>query len=264
VIQFLSVSNRFVRLAGTLALSSLLSVVLISSGGPQTYAQNLDSNISNILSNSSLDLTSLLASFRPVNGSYSNPDQGFEITFPQGWQGTEILVPFGKVVSTSPLAAVLNATNMSKFSTMSIVFVDNRNSSALSAISDLSNPADNATISKDAKYIQVADCGSLAFSPVTVGGIKGEQVSYSCEGIPMETGTNISAKTKGITFATSDDSLIFVSLSASPDVYDSDIPKFEQSLKTIKIHKPGDILNSKTYLEYRKMLDQNIAESSNK
>jgi hypothetical protein len=242
------------------ALLALLSFVLISSSGLQTFGQDSDFNMSDLVNNSTSDLNKLLASFKPVNGSYSNPDQGFEIIFPQGWEGTEILVPFGKVVSASPLAEALNATDMSKFSAMSIVFVDNRNNTALSAISDLSNPADNATASQDSKYIEAADCGSLVFSPVTLGGIKGEQVTYSCEDIPMGLGSNVSAKTKGITFATIDDSLIFVSFSASPNVYDSDIPKFEQSLKTVKISNPGDILNSQTYQEYKKLLDQNIAK----
>jgi hypothetical protein len=233
---------------------------MISSSGPQTFAQDLDFNMTDLVGNSSSELSKLLASFKPVNGSYSNPDQGFEIVFPQGWEGTEILVPFGKVVSASPLATGMNVSDMSKFYAMSIVFVDNRNKTALSAISDLSNPADNATASQDAKYIEAAKCGSLLFSPVTVNNIKGEQVAYTCEGIPVGTGSNISERTKGITFATNDDSLIFVSFSASRNVYDMEIPKFEESLKTVKISNPGDILNSQTYQEYKKLLDQNIAK----
>ena len=55
----------------------------------------------------------------------------------------------------------------------------------------------------------------------------------------MGMGTNISAKTKGITFATEDNSLIFVSFSASPNTYDLDIPKFEEALKTLKISRPA-------------------------
>jgi hypothetical protein len=258
--RYLLALNTSAKLVFVLAFSALLSFVMISSIQPQTFAQVSEFNMSDLAGNSTSDLTKLLASFKPVNGSYSNPDQGFEITFPQGWEGTEILVPFGKVVSASPLAEAVNATDMSKFSAMSIVFVDNRNNTALSAISDLSNPADNATVSQDAKYIEAADCGSLVFSPVTLGSIKGEQVTYSCEDIPIETGSNTTAKTKGITFATNDDSLIFVSFSASPNVYDLDIPKFEQSLKTVKISNPGDILDSQTYQEYKKLLDQNIAK----
>ena len=257
---FLLALNTSAKLALVIAFSGLLSFVMISSSLPQTLAQDSDFNMSELAGNSTYDLTKLLSTFKPVNGSYSNPDQGFEITFPQGWEGTEILVPFGKVVSASPLAEALNATDMSKFSAMSIVFVDNRNNTALSAISDLSNPADNATASQDAKYIEAADCGSLVFSPVTLDGIKGEQVTYSCEDIPIGAGSNTTAKTKGITFATNDDSLIFVSFSASPDIYDLDVPKFEQSLKTVKISNPGDILNSHTYQEYKKLLDQNIAK----
>lgn len=257
---FLLALNTSAKLALVLAFSALLSFVMISSSLPQTVAQNSDFNMSDFASNSTSDLTKLLASFKPVNGSYSNPDQGFEITFPQGWEGTEILVPFGKIVSVSPLAEALNATAMSEFSAMSIVFVDNRNNTALSAISDLSNPADNATASQDAKYIEAADCGSLVFSPVILNGIKGEQVTYSCEDIPMGPGSNTTAKTKGISLATNDDSLIFVSFNASPNVYDLDILKFEQSLKTVKISNPGDILHSHTYQQYKKLLDKNIAK----
>jgi len=260
VILFFPAVSGFVRVAEGLMLLALVSAVTIASGGAQTFAQNSDNNMSDIAGNASSDLTSLLASFKPVNGSYTNPDQGFQITFPQGWMGTEISVPFGKVVSASPIAAVLNTTNMSNFSAMSIVFVDNRNNTALSAISDLSKASDNATISKNAKYTEVGDCGSLVFTPVTLGGIAGEQVTYFCEGIPMGTGTNISAKTKGITFATEDNSLIFVSFSASPNIYDLDIPKFDEALKTLKISQPGDIRDSHTYSEYKKLLDRSIAK----
>jgi hypothetical protein len=257
---FLLALSTSAKLALVLAFSSLLSFVMIPPSLPQTFAQNSNFNMSDLAANSTSDLTELLASFKPVNGSYSNPDQGFEITFPQGWEGTEILVPFGKIVSVSPLAEALNATDMSKFSAMSIVFVDNRNNTALSAISELSNPANNATATQNAKYTEAEDCGSLVFSPVILDGIKGEQVTYSCEDIPMGAGSNTTAKTKGITLATNDDSLIFVSFSASPNVYDLDIPKFEQSLKTVKISNPGDILDSHTYQEYKKLLDKNIAK----
>jgi hypothetical protein len=261
VISSFPTVSRFVRVVEVLVLLALVSAVTIASGETQTFAQNSDNNnMSDMAGNASSDLTGLLWSFNPVNGSYTNPDQGFQITFPQGWVGTEILVPFGKVVSASPLAAVLNETNMSKFSAMSIVFVDNRNNSALSAISDLSQAADNTTISKNAKYTKVGDCGSLVYAPVTLVGIAGEQVTYFCQSVPMGTGTNISAKTKGITFATEDNSLIFVSFSASPNVYDIDIPRFEEALKTIKIVKPGNIRDSETYIEYKKLLDRNIAK----
>ena len=70
----------------------------------------------------------LLSSFKAVNGTYKNPDYGFEIAFPQGWVGTEFSGPFGKIVSTSPFQL---GTNPNGLSAMSIMFVDNKNNTAL-------------------------------------------------------------------------------------------------------------------------------------
>src|SRR6476619_6905975 len=79
-----------------------LIVLVLSLGLPRVLAQDFNFNLSDITDNSSFDFKRLVSSFKAVNGTYKNPDYGFEIAFPQGWVGTEFSGPFGKIVSTSP------------------------------------------------------------------------------------------------------------------------------------------------------------------
>lgn len=250
--QFFVFVKRPRRLVTAVAFSALFAVFVLLSSPHKSFAQDF-SNFSGTVDNFSSGLESLLPSFKLVNGSYSNPDHGFEIIFPQGWAGTEISVPFGKVVSAGSLDIAMNT---SEFSAMNILFLDNRNNTASEAIANLFNLTDTPTVAtvQDPVNMEGSQCDPPSFAPVTINGIKGEQVSYKCEDIPVGPKSNMSVKTKGLTFVTNDDSLIFVSFTASPDVFDQDIPKFEESIKTVKISNPGDISNSPTYNEFKKLL----------
>lgn len=229
-----------------------LFVFALSFGLPRAYAQESDFNFSDLSGNSNLDLKSLLSSFKPVNGTYNNADYGFEIVFPEGWIGSEFSAPFAKIASVSSSE---QSPNMVDFSAMSVMFIDNRNNTALSTITNLSKPMGAAT-PQSSDGAEETRCKSLSFSPVTINGIKGEEGTYICENVPLGLGSNASAKTTGITFPTNDDSLIFVSFTASPNHYDKDLPNFVQSVKTIKLSSPGDLSSSPTYKEYKKVLSQ--------
>lgn len=232
-----------------------LIVLFLSLGLPKVLAQDFNFNLSDITDNSSFDLKRLLSSFKAVNGTYKNPDYGFEIAFPQGWVGTEFSGPFGKIVSTGPFQL---GTNPNGMSAMSIMFVDNRNNTALETISNLTNPLATASQGSGSDSIAVPRCKSLTFSPVTINGIKGEEGTYTCENIMPGTGQNSSVSAKGFTFATKDNSLILISYTGSQNLYEKELPKFEDSVKTFKINNPGDISTSETYKVYKKTLSQQL------
>ena len=63
---------------------------------------------------------------------------------------------------------------------------------------------------------------------------------------------------KGVTFVTKDNSLILISYTGSQNLYEKELPKFEDSVKTVKINNPGDISTSETYKVYKKALSQQL------
>ena len=240
----------------TLIVLALVVLVLsLSLGLPRVLAQDFNFNLSDITDNSSFDFKRLLSSFKAVNGTYKNPDYGFEIAFPQGWVGTEFSGPFGKIVTTGPFQP---GTNPNGLSAMSIMFIDNRNNTALATISNLTNPLGTASQGSGSDSIGVPRCKSLSFSPVTINGIKGEEGMYNCENIMPGNGQNASVRAKGFTFATKDNSLILISYTGSQNLYEKELSKFEDSVKTIKINNPGDISTSETYKVYKKALSEQL------
>lgn len=50
--------------------------------------------------------------------------------------------------------------------------------------------------------------------------------------------------------------LLTVSFISGPDTYDKNLPKFEESVKTIKILNPADVSKSAIYNTYKNALDQ--------
>lgn len=239
----------------SITLVFLALIVLVPSlGVPTVLAQDFDFNLSDITDNSSFDLKGLLSSFKAVNGTYKNPDYGFEIAFPQEWIGTEFAGPFGKIVSMSPSEL---ETSPDSLSAIGIMFIDNRDNTALAMISNLTNPLGDTT-SQGSDRIEEPRCKSLSFSPVTINGIKGEEGTYSCANIVPGTGQNASVKAKGFTFVTKDNSLILISFTGSPDLYEKELPKFENTVRTVKIYNPGDLSTSETYKVYKKVLSQQL------
>ena len=238
----------------TLVVLSLI-VLVMSLGLPSVLAQEFNFNFSDITNNSSFDLKRLFSSFKQVNGTYKNPDYGFEISFPQGWVGTEFSGPFGEIVSTSPFQLGANTTD---FSAMSIMFVDNRNNTALATISNMTNPLATTSQGSGSDSTEAPRCKLISFTPVTINGIKGEEGTYNCENIMLGTGENTSIMAKGVTFATKDNSLILISYTGAKNLYEKELPKFEDSVKTVKIDNPGDVSTSETYKVYKQTLSQQL------
>ena len=74
-----------------------------------------------------------------------------------------------------------------------------------------------------------------------------------------EAGQNASVKATGFTFATKDNSLILISYTGSQNLYENELPKFQDSVKTVKMSNPGDISTSDTYKAYKKALSQQLS-----
>ena len=68
--------------------------------------------------------------------------------------------------------------------------------------------------------------------------------------------SNANMKVKGYTIAKADDSLIAISLAGTEDAYTKELPKFEESVRTIKLPDAADISNSAAYNEYKKILNK--------
>jgi hypothetical protein len=225
------------------------TVLTLTLGVTRVTGQDFNFNLSQLTGDQGMNLKNLLSSFKPVNGTYSNPDFGFEIVFPQGWKGTEFSDASGKVASVSSGDRKLGSAD---FSGMGVKFLDNRNNEAMSTLTNLTSPIGASTSEGE----EESKCKGLSFSPVMIDSIKGEEATYTCETVSPATGSNRSINTLDFTFATKDDSLIFISYYASKNLYENDLPKFEESLKSVKISNPGDISSSATYSEYKKVLSQ--------
>lgn len=217
-----------------------------------SIGQAFNINLSKLTGDKGMNLKGLFSSFKRINGTYVNPNYGFEIIFPQGWKGTEFSDPSGNLASVSSSERKLGSTD---FSGMIVKFLENRNNEAISTISNLTSP-----IGPSASEGVGAKCRGLSFSPVTIGSIEGEQATYVCEIMNPITGSNKSIHSLSSTFATKDDSLILISYYGSKNQYDINLPKFEESLKSVKITNPGDISSSATYSVYKKVLTQQASK----
>ena len=147
-------------------------------------------------------------------------------------------------------------TDPDGLSAMSIMFVDNKNNTALATIFNLTNPLATASQGSGSDSIEGPRFKSLSFSSVTINSIKGEEGTYTCENIMPGNGQNASVMAKGVTFVTKDNSLIMISYTGSQNLYEKELAKFEDSVKTVKINNPGDISTSETYKVYKKTLSQ--------
>ena len=211
--------------------------------------QDFNFNLSDITANQSyMDIAKLLSDFKNVSGTYDNPDFGFTIVFPAGWNGMEISSEFGKFATVSAPDAQSDTHNPS---VMGVMFIDNRNNTALSFVSNATNLIADPTSSDIGGVSQKPECKSTSVSQVTINGINGEERKITCTNM-MGLGGN--ANIKGYTFVTNDDSLLTVSFISPQDTYDKNLPKFDESVKTIKILNPGDLSNSATYNAYKNAL----------
>lgn len=235
------------------------------------------------------DLSSFFSSFMTeVNGTYMNPDIGFQIDLPTGWKGIEINFLINSVF------AVPGETNLELLEAgkdfqepatfMTIQGIDQESFNELeSLVSELpalgegggvggeeGTPLQSSSDPLGTTTSPFADNAiSCTFSQpsfVNINGINAEERVAECideEGGELVGGvTNL--KTKSYAFATQDNSLIVVGFYGnSTSLYDQNLPLFEESVRTISISRPADIATSDIYNRYKELIEMEQQQLSN-
>ena len=174
-----------------------------------------------------------------INGTYVNPDVGFQVDLPNDWNGKEITFLLDMVVAAPP---GIEIESMEAEGTAMIIQVLDEDS-----FDELARMQGG-----DPLAMQAGDgdqCKELPASFVTINGFKAEQRSGDCTG---EEGSN--TKIKAYTFSTADGTIILLAFSSDlVNEYNQYLPQFEQSAKTIKIENPGDIATSELYKRHKEL-----------
>jgi hypothetical protein len=237
------------------------------------------------------DLSSLFSSFMTeVNGTYMNPNIGFQIDLPAGWKGIEINFLINSVF------AVPGETNLGLLTEggvgegedfqepatfMTIQGIDQESFNELESLASESpalgegeggvggeeegtSPLQGSGNPLGATTSPFADnavsCSYSQPSFVTINGMNAEERVAECideeEGGEELVGGVASLKTKSYAFATQDNSLIVVGFYGnSTSIYDQNLPLFEESVRTISISRPADIATSEIYNRYNELLE---------
>jgi hypothetical protein len=230
------------------------------------------------------DLSSFLSSFMTeVNGTYMNPNIGFQINLPAGWKGIEISFLINSVFAVpgeTNLGLLGEGEDFQEPATfMTIQGIDQESFNELeslvsespaleeegggvggeegSPLGTTASPFANNTVS----------CSYSQPSFVTVNGINAEERVAECideEGGGELVGGVTNLKTKSYTFATQNNSLIVLGFYGnSTSIYDQNLPLFEESVKTISISRPADIATSEIYNRYKALLEMEQQQLSN-
>lgn len=232
------------------------------------------------------DLSSFFSSFMTeVNGTYMNPNIGFQINLPAGWKGIEFNFEINSVFAVPGEANLDLLTGggggedvQEPAAFMTILGIDQEGFNWLESISQvpalggagdgggqagsIGGQEEGATLpqgNSDPFGITTTPSGdstiSCTFSQpsfVTINSINAEERLGEC--IDEAGGSN--AKTKSYAFATQDNSLIVVGFySNSTSTYDQNLPLFEESVKTISISRQADIATSEIYNRYKELVE---------
>lgn len=229
-------------------------------------------------------LSSLLSSFMTeVNGTYMNPNIGFQINLPAGWEGIEINFLINSVFAVPGeinLGLLGEGEDFQEPATfMTIQGIDQESFNELESLVSESpaleeeeggvggeegNPL-GTTASPFAN--NTVSCSYSQPSFVTVNGINAEERVAECideEGGGELVGGVTNLKTKSYTFATQNNSLIVLGFYGnSTSIYDQNLPLFEESVRTISISRPADIATSEIYNRYKALLEMEQQQLSN-
>jgi hypothetical protein len=218
------------------------------------------------------EFASLFSSFMTdVNGTYTNPDIGFQIDLPTGWKGKEINFLIKSVFAAPGEINLLELEgegfqDLATF--MTILGIDEGTFNMIEEFSKLpaleeggggeeetllqgSDPLDTTTTPFG--NTDVLSCTFSQPSFVIINGINAEERSGECID---EEGGGINSKTKSYAFATQNNSLIVLGFYGnSTGAYDQNLPFFEESDKTINISRPADIAASEIYNRYKELVE---------
>jgi len=211
-----------------------------------------------------------------------NPNIGFQIDLPTGWEGTEINFLINSVIAAPGETNLLEPLAIQEASTfMTIQGIDQEGFNMLeTVISELpalggggaggsggqaetslpqgtvSDPLGTTTTTTTTPFGGgPVSCTFSQPSFVSINGINAEERVGECTDGGGEGGTN-APKTKSYTFATQDESLIVVGFFGNSTItYDQNLPLFEESVRTISISRPADIATSEIYNRYKELAE---------
>lgn len=236
------------------------------------------------------DLSSFLSSFMTeVNGTYMNPNIGFQINLPAGWKGIEINFLINSVFAVPGeinLGLLGEGEDFQEPATfMTIQGIDQESFNELeSLVSELPALEEGGGVGgEEGTPLQgsgnplgttaspfadnAVSCSYSQPSFVIVNGINAEERVAECideEGGEELVGGVTNLKTKSYTFATQNNSLIVLGFYGnSTSIYDQNLPLFEESVRTISISRPADIATSEIYNRYKALLEMEQQQLSN-
>jgi hypothetical protein len=228
-----------------------------------------------------------------VNGTYMNPNIGFQIDLPTGWKGIEINFLVSSVFAVPGETNLLGSLVFQEPSTfMTIVGIDQESLNRLESVdsqlaaleggqggaaagsggggqagvtslppgggSSSGDPLGTTTTTTPFGDSAAVLCTYFQPSFVTINGINAEERVAECideEAGGVGVGTN-APKTKSYTFATQNNSLIVLGFFGnSTAAYDQNLPLFEESVRTISISQPADIAASEIYNRYKELVE---------
>lgn len=217
------------------------------------------------------EFASLFSSFMTdVNGTYTNPDIGFQIDLPTGWKGKEINFLIKSVFAApGEINLELEGEDFQEPATfMTIVGIDEGTFNMIEEFSKLPALGEGG-VGEEETLLQGSDPLNTTTTPfgntdvlsctfsqpsfVIINGINAEERSGECID---EEGGGINSKTKSYAFATQNNSLIVLGFYGnSTGSYDQNLPFFEESVKTINISRPADIAASEIYNRYKELVE---------
>jgi hypothetical protein len=297
LISFTLITGGFILITPTLIAAALAQEGNTTEGAAATTEGSLqpDQNFSEFpefdeeFSQSEEDLSSFLSSFMTeVNGTYMNPDIGFQIDLPAGWKGIEINFLINSVFAVpgeTNLDLLEEGEDFQEPATfMTIQGIDQGSFNELeSLVSELPALEGGGVGDEEGTPLQgsgnplgttatpfgdnAVSCSYSQPSFVTINGINAEERVAECideEGGGELVGGVTNLKTKSYTFATQDNSLIVLGFYGnSTSIYDQNLPLFEESVRTISISRPADIATSEIYNRYKELLEMEQQQLSN-
>jgi hypothetical protein len=218
-----------------------------------------------------------------VNGTYMNPNIGFQIVLPTGWKGVEVNFLINSVIAAPGDTNLLEPLAFQEPATfMTIMGIDqegfNRLESIVSQFPALGggqgegtslppaggssgDPLGTTTTMTPFGDNSAVSCTFSQPSFVIINDINAEERVGECtdggQGVAEGGGGATNApKTKSYAFATQDNSLIVVGFFGNSTItYDQNLPLFEESVRTMSISRPADIATSDIYNRYKELVE---------
>lgn len=153
----------------------------------------------------------------PLNKSYSIPDIGFHITFPGGWKGLN----YQNIAMVSPAGVHLMNGNLGPNRDQVLMVIESLN------VSDFKEQK------KQFSEIQKNGCGILSDRYVKINSINSHELFWQCSSDNEDKIINY--------IIASENKIIVIGLKGSGSVFDNNLEKFRNSVRTLGISNAVDI-----------------------